>query len=240
MGFCEILRYAFLQSDFAGKAIVVILGIASAWSWSIIANKVLAMKSKRTECKKFNKFYAKVGSPLAVGVYLGELTGPLRNLCNAGITSLCDILDIDERRRSSFLRNAVMPRALTGAELEKIRTAMNQQFSKESNDLEGDLGWLSIFITVSPFMGLLGTVWGVMATFIAIAQTSSVDIGAIAPGISGALLTTVIGLIVAIPAVCANTYIGNSIDQTSREMEIFVDDFMASLQLEQKSESAEQ
>ena len=71
-----------------------------------------------------------------------------------------------------------------------------------------------------------------MATFIAIAQTSSIEISAIAPGISGALLTTVAGLTVAIPAVMANTWINSQINGRLQEMETFIDDFLASMQLE--------
>ncbi len=232
MSFADIVRYAFFQSDGVGRGIVILLMAASAWFWTIFISKILVFAGIRRECRKFIKFYEKVGSPLAMGIYLGDLKGPLCNICRAGIETLCEVLDIEERRRSSFLRNAVMPRPLTNAEIEKIRTRMNQQFNRESRDLENDLGWLSIFITVSPFLGLFGTVWGVMATFIAIAQTSSIEISAIAPGISGALLTTVAGLTVAIPAVMANTIINSHINDRLQEMETFIDDFLASMQLE--------
>ncbi len=232
MSFADILRYALFQSDGVGRSIVIILLAASAWFWTIFISKVLVFAGIRRESRKFIKFYEKVGSPLAMGIYLGDLNGPLCNICRAGIETLCEVLDIEERRRSSFLRNAVLPRPLTNAEIEKIRTRMNQQFNRESRDLENDLGWLSIFITVSPFLGLFGTVWGVMATFIAIAQTSSIEISAIAPGISGALLTTVAGLTVAIPAVMANTGINSQINDRIQEMETFIDDFLASMQLE--------
>lgn len=232
MSFGDILRYAFLQSDSVGKGIVIVLLAFSAWFWTICISKAFVIAGKRRECHKFNRFYDKVGSPLAMGIYLSDLGGPIRNICHAGIDTLCEVLAIDERRRPTFLRNAVLPRHLTNAEIEKIRTRMNQQFNRESRELENDLGWLSIFITVSPFLGLFGTVWGVMATFIAIAQTSSIEISAIAPGISGALLTTVAGLTVAIPAVIANTAINSQINDRLQEMETFIDDFLASLQLE--------
>ncbi len=232
----EIIYYAFFQSDGFGKGIVILLLGFSAWFWSTCFSKSLVMYAKRRDCRKFNKFYEKIVSPIALGIYLSELSGPMCNICRAGIDTLCGVLAIDERRRSSFMRNAVLPRRLSSAEIDKIRTSMNQQFNRESIELEEDLGLFAIFITISPFLGLLGTVWGVMATFIAIAQTSSVDIGAIAPGISGALLTTVAGLFVAIPAVCANILIDKTISVTSLEMEVFIDDFLASLQLEESSE----
>ena len=235
MSVLEIVRYAFFQSDGIGKGIVILLFGFSATFWSIFISKYLSISGKRGECNKFNKFYDKVGSPLAVGIYMGELSGPMCNICNAGIDTLCEVFGIEERKRSSFLRNAVLPRALTPAEVEKIRTRMNQQFNRESMEREGEMSWISIFITISPFLGLLGTVWGVMATFIAIAQTSSVDIGAIAPGISGALLTTVAGLLVAIPAVFINTFFNAWINNILQEMETFIDDFLASLQLEDSS-----
>lgn len=228
----EIIKYAFLQSDTMGKVIVVILGLFSAWAWSILANKAMAINAKRNACKAFLKEYDQAGSPLALGVNLEKLTGPLKAICEAGLIELCDICEINGRRRKAFLMQGVLPRQLTQAETDKIKSTMNRQLNVETLELESELGALSVFVTVSPFLGLFGTVWGVMATFIAIARNSSVEISAIAPGISGALLTTVAGLFVAIPSVVGNIFITSGINKTCLEMDIFVDDFIASLKLE--------
>ena len=90
-------------------------------------------------------------------------------------------------------------------------------------------------VSVSPLLGLFGTVWGVMMTFIGIAKVGKPDITAIAPGISGALLTTVAGLFVAIPSLVGNNFIIWYIDKINRDMEIFIEDFITSLRLEEIS-----
>lgn len=235
MEFLEIVNNAFRESDIVGKAIVALLVCMSMYLWTILANKVFSVAGKKAECRKFNKYYRKVHSAIGIGLYLDELSGPLKTICAAGQGQLCDIFEIDERRRPVFLREARLPRRLTQAELDKIKTTMNNQVNLETLELESSLGWLSVLVTASPYLGLFGTVWGVMATFVAIAKKGNVEINSIAPGISGALLTTVAGLVVAIPAVIGNILINANINEICLQMDIFADDYIASLQLEDLS-----
>ena len=106
--------------------------------------------------------------------------------------------------------------------------------------MDEGLGCLSVAVTVSPFLGLFGTVWGVMSTFCSIASSGRIEINLIAPGISGALLTTVMGLFVAIPAVTVNTVINAYINAINMKMDIFVDDFVTGLTLEETTSQPEQ
>lgn len=232
MSMGQIIISAFSTSDGVGKGIVIMLIIASIWSWTILASKWLAVGSMESQCNKFLKKYESVHSALAMGLYLGELKGPLKNICAKGLKELFEICNISDRNRDQFMRNAVVPRRLTQAELDKIRSSMNQQINQESLELDEGLGWISIFVTVSPFLGLFGTVWGVMATFTNIADSGSIEISRIAPGISGALLTTVAGLVVAVPSVIGNIKINETINTVNQKMDIFLEDFIASLQLE--------
>ena len=116
--------------------------------------------------------------------------------------------------------------------MDKIRSTMNRALNIQTLILEDRLVFLSTIVSLSPFLGLFGTVWGVMATFIGIALTGTPELSAIAPGVSGALLTTVAGLVVAIPSLIGNNAIVSSVQATMVEMETFVDDFLASIRLE--------
>ena len=82
-----------------------------------------------------------------------------------------------------------------------IEAVMESQISKEITSLESGVSFLATVVSVCPFLGLFGTVWGVMLSFVGMAQAGSADIAAMAPGIASALLTTVVGLVVAIPSV---------------------------------------
>ena len=229
----QILFSAFSESDAVGKAIVVLLGVVSIFAWTIMANKCLSVWSSSSSTKKFLKRYESIRSALKMGLYLDELSGPLKNICKSGLDELFAICNINERNYEQFLRTGTVPRKLTQAELDKIRSTMNKTVNHEALNLDSNLGWLSVFVTASPFCGLFGTVWGVMATFTSIATSGRIEINLIAPGISGALLTTVAGLFVAIPTVCVNTLINSSINSLNLKMDIFVEDFLTSLKLEE-------
>ena len=92
------------------------------------------------------------------------------------------------------------------------------------------MGYLATAVSMSPMLGLLGTVWGVMESFIAMAQKGMVNLQAIAPGIAGALLTTVIGLLVAIPSAIGYNMLASRVRTLSVQMDNFADEFMAEVQ----------
>lgn len=234
----DILVQAFFTSDAVGKGIIVILLVGSLILWSILANKWLSINSTSRAVKSFFRQYDKLSSPLSIGLQLDSQSGPLKRICEAGIKEFFRICEISDRRKQAVLMSGTLPRALTQPELEKIRITMNRQVNQETAELEENLGMLSVLITVSPYLGLFGTVWGVMATFMSIATMGRIEISEIAPGISGALLTTVAGLFVAIPAVIGNIIINSKINDITLKMDIFVDNFISSLSIEEGSDSA--
>jgi biopolymer transport protein ExbB len=107
-----------------------------------------------------------------------------------------------------------------------IRAALDAALVRETQRLNSKMVLLTIAISGGPFLGLLGTVVGVMITFAAIAASGDVNINSIAPGIAAALLATVAGLAVAIPALFGYNYLGSRIKETTAEMHVFVDDFL--------------
>jgi len=113
--------------------------------------------------------------------------------------------------------------------VEAIRSTMEAVMVRENQRLNSQMVLLTIAISGGPFLGMLGTVLGVMITFAAIAVQGEVNVNAIAPGVAAALATTVAGLIVAIPALFGYNYLGSRIKETSADMYIFVDEFIAKL-----------
>lgn len=115
---------------------------------------------------------------------------------------------------------------LSGASLDAVKAAVDADLVRESHKLNAQMVWLTIAISGGPFLGLLGTVVGVMITFAAIAAAGDVNVNAIAPGIAAALLATVAGLAVAIPALFGYNYLASRIKNVSADMQIFVDEFI--------------
>ena len=115
---------------------------------------------------------------------------------------------------------------LSGASLNAVKASVDADLVRESHHLNGHMVWLTIAISGGPFLGLLGTVVGVMITFAAIAAAGDVNVNAIAPGIAAALLATVAGLGVAIPALFGYNYLASRIKTISADMQIFVDEFI--------------
>lgn len=116
--------------------------------------------------------------------------------------------------------------ALSGASLDAVKAAVDADLVRESHKLNAQMVLLTIAISGGPFLGLLGTVVGVMITFAAIAAAGDVNVNAIAPGIAAALLATVAGLAVAIPALFGYNYLASRIKNISADMQIFVDEFV--------------
>jgi biopolymer transport protein ExbB len=118
---------------------------------------------------------------------------------------------------------------LSGRSMQAIRASMDAGLVRENQRLNNGLVFLTIGIAGGPYVGLLGTVVGVMITFALIAKTGEVEVNSIAPGIASALLATVAGLVVAIPALFIYSYLSGRIKNTLNSMEVFIDDFVAKI-----------
>ncbi|MBR4416063.1 MAG: MotA/TolQ/ExbB proton channel family protein [Victivallales bacterium] len=228
-----ILKDAFFQSDIIGRLIVIALGVASVIAWSIMLYKGLQVFSLRSACQKFNREFVGTNSVLALGIRLNPEEGPLQAICDAGFKSLKETLSAGGGDDRSLMFGE-LPRQLTDAEIEKVRTSMTCCLNVQRMQMMDQMVILSTIVSLSPFCGLFGTVWGVMMTFVQLAaqQGKKADLGQLAPGVSGALLTTVVGLMVAIPSVFGNNIILNMIDKICADMDMFVEMFIAKLRLE--------
>jgi len=120
-------------------------------------------------------------------------------------------------------------RGLTPAQLEALRMVLEKEEAEERDELSHGLSWLAIIGSISPLLGLMGTVIGIMNTFLGITQAGSTNIGAVAPGIAEALITTVVGLAVAIPAVIAYNHYVSRLNLVTGELEGFSSEFIGTL-----------
>lgn len=139
-------------------------------------------------------------------------------------------LGIEEiRHRLKAEKEGTRKVAVTATSIEAIRASLDGGFVRESQRLSSQMVLLTIAISGGPFLGLLGTVVGVMITFAAVAQAGDVNVNAIAPGIAAALAATVAGLAVAIPALFGYNYLLTRIKGTMSDMQVFIDEFVTRL-----------
>ena len=235
MGVLESIYEAYATSDWCGKAIVLILLGLSAIIWSLILNNWFYCLTQARRCEKFRELYDSKGASRLRISRETERTGndsQLSQLCSEGVKDLQSVLGMTEEERLDMNARGVLPRKVTDDEIEHIQTVMSNSMNNQLQEMQNPLTWIGTIASIAPMLGLFGTVWGVMMTFIGVvAAGGRPDIKAIAPGISGALLTTVAGLAVAIPALLMNNVILLLIQKIDSQMDCFTTDFLAMLKL---------
>jgi len=134
-----------------------------------------------------------------------------------------------EEIRHRLTQDRTHRKGLTGRSIQAVRAALDAGLVRVQHRLSNGLVYLTISIAGGPYVGLLGTVVGVMITFAIIAKSGEVDVNSIAPGIASALLATVAGLVVAIPALFVYSYLNTRIKDMIAEMQVFIDEFVAKM-----------
>ena len=238
----DVLFYAFANSDYVGKGIVLLLLVFSCVVWSIFLAKWLYLRQILRSNKSFAQFRTQCSrNPLAISGVLERTNteGPLFAICRAGIATLREILNLQSGLEGYELERAgVVPRELTDREIDQIYAAMSREINAQQEKIEESISRLGTLGSMAPMFGLLGTVWGVMATFVGIvAAGGRPDIQHIAPGISGALLTTVLGLVVAIPVIGMSNAINAKVAGVCTEMDNFTQEFLAAISTARTSTS---
>jgi biopolymer transport protein ExbB len=208
--------------------VIGILGIMFALSWVVMIGKAVFLSGQRRANRAFHVAFRDAMARAE------DSDSPLSPINPAAVPRLRGSplfriyqiaqLELEERLRLGRIGpdGALIPQSLAA-----IRAAMDAAFVMESQRLSRLMVLLTIAIAGGPFIGLLGTVIGVMITFAAIAAAGDVNVNAIAPGISAALLATVAGLAVAIPALFGYNYFTTRIREISAEMQIFLEDLVA-------------
>ena len=217
------LFYAFSMSDWLGKFICVLLLLISAGSCSLVVEKIISLRSALKKSKDFLQ-------QLLASDNLFELQRAAKDAATpAGEVYLAAV-----RRFKSF--DAVLPdktcRPLTEKEIDLLRTAMERGVENQLLLLEKCTMLLASAVGVCPFLGLFGTVWGITMAFPKIAQVQGADIHALAPGVSGALLTTVFALIAVIPAMLGSNCIVSLLKKIATHLDDAVEEITARFQTE--------
>jgi biopolymer transport protein TolQ len=180
------------EADVVVQAVVLMLLLASIWSWTIILNKMFRLRFIKKRNKKFFKLFdSKSSFGDIVESIKGNVVSPIEYIF---ISTINDIKHYkpEETGQLSVERRADMK--------SRLKTTMVYSKNKHMNKLENDLGYLATIASVSPFIGLFGTVWGIMQSFQAIAFSKNTSLAVVAPGIAEALFATALGLVAAIPA----------------------------------------
>jgi len=212
-GYMGILVKSLTPDAKAVIAILIVMFVIAAW---VMVSKSLLVGRADKDNQSFLKRFRDADSDLLKLVQAGaHPDSPLYRLYEAGVRELA-------KRKVGESGSA----PLSGASIDAVKAAVDADYVRENHKLNSKMVLLTIAISGGPFLGLLGTVVGVMITFAAIAAAGDVNVNAIAPGIAAALLATVAGLGVAIPALFGYNYLAARIKNVSADMQIFVDEFI--------------
>jgi len=217
----------FWRADPIVKGVFLLLVAASIWSWVIIINKWILLRSIRKSSEQFEKVFWS-------GLSLDELYQQFSTRNDHPLASLF-VSALREWRRA-FEGGPPRESALGGIK-DRIGKAMNVTIMREMDGLEKNLGFLATVGATAPFVGLFGTVWGIMNAFSAIAARHDTTLAVVAPGIAEALFATAMGLLAAIPAVIFYNRLVNEMARFNNRLIGFSDEFSAILsrQLDEKA-----
>ena len=208
----------FLQADIVVKLVMLLLLLASVWVWAIVFDKVFALRRINREADAFEDRFWSGGS--LEDLYDQEGARPANPMAAVFGAAM------GEWRRSARVAGADMAR---GSVRDRIDRAMNVTVIREMERLERWMVFLASVGSIAPFVGLFGTVWGIMHSFSAIAAMHNTNLSVVAPGIAEALFATAIGLVAAIPAVLAYNQISTSLARFASRLEGFGSEFSAIL-----------
>ena len=216
----------FLRADPLVKAVFILLVLASLWSWTIIINKALALGTLRRRADKFEKTFWS-------GLSLDELYQQFSKNPDHPMAAVF-VSALREWRRA--FETGPPRESLVPGIRERIGKAMSVTILREMDGIERQLGFLATVGATAPFVGLFGTVWGIMNSFSAIAARHDTTLAVVAPGIAEALFATAMGLFAAIPAVIFYNRFVNELARYSNRLYGFSDEFSAILsrQLDEK------
>ena len=204
----------FLMADIVVKAVMIGLIVASIWSWAIIFEKIFAFRRARREADRFEQMFWS-------GQSLDELYAGLSRGRTFSMASLF-VAAMREWKRS--VEGNI--RALGGIQM-RVEKVMDVTITREMEQLERRLLFLATVGSTAPFIGLFGTVWGIMNSFQSIAISKNTSLAVVAPGIAEALLATALGLLAAIPAVVFYNKFSADSSRLSQRLETFADEFSA-------------
>ena len=208
-----------LHASWVVQGVVALLVGVSIASWAAIFRKIIALKKVQALNESFDREFWS-------GTSLNDLfAGATKNAKNSG--SMERIFASGMREYQKLRERHI---ADTGTLMDGARRAMRASYQREVDAIEANLSFLATVGSVSPYVGLFGTVWGIMHAFTGLAALEQVTLATVAPGIAEALVATAIGLFSAIPAVVAYNRFAHDIDRIANKLETFIEEFSNILQ----------
>jgi biopolymer transport protein TolQ len=201
------------SSDFVGKSVIFVLIMASIMTWAVIINKIINYSSLKKKMKIFEDIFWS-------GQVLDELYERVKKSVDNPLSAVfvsaineCKKGKNDDKKKTEILRIG---------QKERIIASMHLSRNREVEELEKKLGFLATVGSAAPFIGLFGTVWGIMHSFQSIAASKNTTLAVVAPGIAEALLATAIGLFAAIPATIFYNYLSSDIGTIENKIDDFI------------------
>ncbi|MGD1020281.1 MAG: MotA/TolQ/ExbB proton channel family protein [Verrucomicrobiia bacterium] len=237
----------YAQADLPGKVIVVLLCLGSAFTWSVMLTKSQQLNRARRTGDAFLGQFRRERDPLHLFINNYEVADcPLYNIYRLGAEEVSAQFgnggSLQKVAGGYKAFGGSGPSTLTAVDsdvsvaertvvnLDTLRGALGRAIDTEVMKLESQVSVLSTAVTGGPFLGLLGSSWGVMSVFAAMGEYGTVRLGAVAPGISAALLATVVGLLVAVPSLFAYNWLAQRIRHSTMEMESFAEEFVSAIE----------
>ena len=217
-----------LQSSMVAKGVLLTLFVFSITSWAIMLNKYFVYRVAKIEDNKFLEVFSKTENLTKIYNYAKELqVGPLARLFLTGYRELYLFQEMaKEERKKRGGPPLSSGEKLTERDIKGISLALNKSINREVERFSKRLEFLATTGSTTPFIGLFGTVWGIMHSFQSIGVKGTASIGGVAPGIAEALIATAAGLVAAIPAVIFFNYLNNKVFVMTSSMDDFCQDFI--------------
>ena len=225
--------YALRESNSSGKTIVVMLLLGSIFAWTVMVSKIKELRLAKNSSCRFLAAYRKESHPAALFLKRQKFMGsPLQEIHNGACMALGAALEARGANPDDLFMGGVgaQQHTLSATQIGAVRNVADRAVADQALLLENSMGFLATAVTTAPFLGLLGTVWGVMDSFGGMASGGGSTLSAVAPGISGALLTTVAGLLVALPSAIGYNMLSDSIRRMTVQMDNFSQEMLSDIE----------
>ena len=208
----------FLMADPVVKAVMLLLIGASVWCWAIIFDKMSRFRKQKRSAEEFDEIFWSGGSLDDLYNSLGD--EPDSAQAKVFVSAMREWRRATVKGLTSDLRGELKTSVLA-----RIERNMSLTIMREMDRLERGMNFLASIGSVSPFVGLFGTVWGIMNSFTSIAESKNTSLAVVAPGIAEALFATALGLLAAIPAVAAFNKFSGDMDKIGTSLDAFAQEF---------------
>ncbi|MDZ7892646.1 MAG: protein TolQ [Rhodoferax sp.] len=213
------ILHLILNASIVVQAVMALLMLVSIASWAAIFRKLFSLKRIKAQNEAFERDFwsgSSLNDLFNAASRNAQTCGPMERIFASGMR---EFQKLRERRVSDV-----------GTLMDGARRAMRASFQREMDEVESNLSFLASVGSVSPYVGLFGTVWGIMHAFTGLASLQQVTLSTVAPGIAEALVATAIGLFAAIPAVVAYNRFARDLDRIAIQQETFIEEFSNILQ----------